>query len=293
MAFAVHHNNVFEVSDQLIATLGRTVEKHRKGVYFDYSLNTLVNTTDEYIRREHQYRPDMGPKRLTFQALEGVTVVVSPKVGVAKSLQEPYFVLESALLGQKVLVRLSEGLDKLNAHVQRLLPLSEERYAQDNKGELKSELQLDFCVPRISIYLKPTKPHRVDREKLSSTNKPFVDSLATGLRLQGKLLRGTPAVDENGATPVTPAKEKKEKQKKNQKKALMNNFLIFILFVFNQKQNFGSLYITLFTYTSFIYIMVFLKIGIKFILKTNSVIQLIFFSCKRKKERRCFSFPFV
>ena len=202
----------FEVSDQLISILGRSVEKHRKGSLFDYTLNTLVNTNDEYIRREHQYRPDVGPKRLTFQALvSAASVMVSPKVGVVEAEQEPYFVLESGLLGEKIMVRLSEGLDRLNAQVQRLLPLSEDRFAAENKGELKSELSLEIVAPRVSVHLKPSKPHRVDREKLAASGKNFVNALATGFRLSGKLVRGAPPTDENGSPATEPEKKKKKK----------------------------------------------------------------------------------
>ena len=217
-------NEIYEVSDQLLAILGKIVEKNRKGQIMDIASGSYVTITDKFIRREHQYRPDMGPKRLRLVEKSNppgasINVAISPKVDVSDCLTDPYFVIESQLAGEKVLVYEREGIDALGEHISRLIKVSEDKYASENKGELKSDVLLEFVIPRLSISLKATKPHRIDRHNLETqSDVNFVTEALVGARIIGRLVRGV--VEEqpaNSAKPENPEKSGKSKKSKKSK----------------------------------------------------------------------------
>ena len=207
-------NSLYVISDSIIATLGRNVEKSKKGTHLNITTGTQVTLTDRYIRREHQYRPEMGPKRFSFKIERNppdstVSIAVTPKVDISTALQDPYIVIDSLSLGEKTLVFLHEGAQALEDNLLRLIQASEEKYASENKGEAKSDCTLEFVFPRLAIYLKATKPHKVDRHTLESEPRvSFVTEVMVGARMHGKLQRVATVLD-------PPAEKKKSKKKRD------------------------------------------------------------------------------
>ena len=204
-------NEIYEVSDQVLGILGKTVDKGKKQRSFDVSTQSFVGMTDVFIRREHQYKPESGPKRLNFQTVQNqpsrdLVVAISHKIAVSSDVASPYFICESPLLGEKTLTFAHEGATALDAQLQRLVPLSETQYAAENKGEVKSEVTMEFIIPKMSIFLTVTKPHRVDRASLAAhpPATAFVTEVVIGAKISGKI--GRPA-DSPEAPKLTKSKK--------------------------------------------------------------------------------------
>jgi hypothetical protein len=213
--------NLYSISEDLLAILGRVVvPAPKKWQYIDLSTGPTAGVTikDDFIRREHQYNPSRGPKRLFISSVRNqdgpeMMFKTSKKIEVNDEFQEPYFVVEN--VAEKVLIKWS-ARETLRDTAERLLI---------GTDGLLVDLSMEFVVPRLAVSLVATKPHRVDREALEKqSNVSFVQQVFLGAKLQGKLAKFKTAEEiaadsKKGSKKETAAdpKKKPKKPKKSSK----------------------------------------------------------------------------